>query len=1639
MRLKKALAYVMSAAMFIGLIPAAGLAPDAEVSVKAADTVDAAIYAVPSSDYTSAWENLNGINNPDFEPSASNMVSTGLGWGNWPQDAGSGHYIQYDWDYEITTDAFQIYWYDDGGGTRVPKEISFEYLDDNGTSWKPLNMISEYNSITAVNRYNFVSVEKVTTKGIRMNMTVADSAQAMGVYRFKVMVQPDDAFTDQVLAYVSQTLSIGPRLSANMQLTESLPNGVKVTWTEDHDALEIVNGNQLIVTRGDEDVAGTITAHISFNGKTADKEFSVTAAKKVPEIEGMLAKYDFSGLSGTLPAGTYISDISGHGNDAAVRGSGVTASDNAITLPGGAYGSSAGYVELPKGMFDGQDQLTLSMWIKNDQGPVWTSAFFFGKDTESYFMINPENPTSDTAKMCITWSGSGGETGLSPGSDISDGPVTGSDWTHYTAVITENSITGYINGEKYKTYALSRKVSDMGTGLSSFIGRSFYPDPFFMGSVKAVSIYNIPMDDKQVGELYTEGLTDTEILQNVSKALDIPEVKDNVLSTSMYDSLTLDSSVLGDLVTIDWESSDESVIGTDGKINAPDENKTVKLTAVLKIRDTALRKEFNILVLAKDETAYEMTVDMNDKGVDISKELFGLFYEDINSAGDGGLSPEMVKNNSFENYYDVATPNEVEHGNQSTWKWSWSSSNSSNFVVEQKDGLNENNTNYAKITGNMTLTNNGFAEIYDSSAAAMPIVKGNSFDFSMFMKADSSYAGSVKVKAVNASGTAITDEKQLTLVKDGTWQKVSETLTGNATEKGKLVLTFEGANASDAMYIDMVSLIPQDSYGYGNKNYAYGAGIRKDLVDRLKALKPSFIRFPGGCVVEGDSGKNSFYNWENSVGPLEERKATANYWGKQEYFYDYLDNLKYGYMMSYEFGYHEILTLCEDLGAEAFPILSAGIYCQFKDSAQAASGKELDQFAKYATDLLDYCWGDPNSSDEQQAYWAKKRVQNGHTEPFELHYMGIGNENWNDSSRGVNYFDNFEYIKNIVDAYGKKNYPERYADFTLISSTGPYAEGSMMDDAWNWVNKSMPGETLVDEHYYMGLSWMLDNTHRYDSYKRLEEGGSDVFVGEYAVNSSINTLEAAIGEAAYMTGLERNADIVRHASYAPLLQKVGAANWSPNLIYFDEYNTMGTPNYYVQYMYSNNYGSAIVNTKLNKVNNSGNYTALSDRQKDIYQVSSMDEQYIYLKLVNHDSYDKGITIRYPGVSDGAEAEIICLSGDGEAVNDMGNETVIPVSKKSTVMNGELKYVVPAMSFTVIKVKYTDFAYEKLTGDLSISGEAQSGSTVCAVIAGSNNTGKYSYQWKADGNDIAGAVSRTYTIPGSMAGKKISVTVTSSKETGELSAEMNGKVDEKEKPDKSSLKAAIERAEQYNQSDYTKESWDMLMKELERAKDVLNNEDATEAEVEGTLFLLQEAIDWLKSADNPTEPPEETQAPDDTKPEPTKAPDDKPDTSPSPSPSPSSVPDDNTQKMPEDTVKNGDTAVIDGVEYCAADVEKGQAAACGVSSKTLKKIRIADSVVIKGTSLKVTSVNAGVFAGMKKLKKVTIGKNVTSIGKKAFFKDKKLKSVVIKSKKLKKVKAKAFAGINKKAAAKVPKACKKKYKKLLKNKGKLLIK
>lgn len=801
---------------------------------------------------------------------------------------------------------------------------------------------------------------------------------------------------------------------------------------------------------------------------------------------------------------------------------------------------------------------------------------------------------------------------------------------------------------------------------------------------------------------------DEFVVSAAANSLEIPEVKKGRVASRICKKLTLPATAMNNRVNVTWKSKNPDVIADDGTVKSPAQDTKVTLTATCtKADQPSIKKDrdIEIMVLSDKTTEYAMTIDRTKKGVDISQELYGVFYEDINSSADGGLSAELVKNNSFENYQNLhATTSPAVKGDQRSWKLHWNSSNAANFVVERTDGLNNNNKNYAKITGNQTLSNHGFVGRATLDKSAMAIRKDMKYDFSMYMKAASNYAGTVKVKVVDDAGTVLTNEATLNLKKDGTWQKVSTSLTGNAQKLGTLVLTFEGAGAADAMYIDMVSLIPTDGYGYGNKNYSYGAGLRKDLVEKLQQLGPDFIRFPGGCVVEGSYGLDGYYNWEDSVGPLEERRAIGSYWGSPWKSVNYgtgQDN--YGYMMSYQFGYHEILTLCEDLGAQPFPILSAGIFCQFTEDASASvSGEQLKPFADHATHLIDYCWGDPNSSDATQAQWAKKRVANGHEEPFDLNYLGIGNENWEQPELGVSYYANFKWIKDYVEKYVKEHYPNR--EITLISSTGPYYQGGQNTSAWNWINRDMPGETLVDEHYYInytsdGDNTLLNSDYIYDNYKRLNEGGSNVFVGEYAghlTTTKENVLDTAISEAAYMTGLERNGDIVRHASYAPLFEREGCRDWDYNLIKFDAFDSYGTPSYYVQTMYSNNYGKHIIDTTLEEYNDKTSaYDKKPGHQTDLYYVTSEDDNYLYTKLANHADYSKEITLNYPGIKDGAEVELICLSGKASDMNTMENPTKIaPVTTKKTLTGERMTYEVPAMSLTVVKVTHTQKSEEK---------------------------------------------------------------------------------------------------------------------------------------------------------------------------------------------------------------------------------------------------------------------------------------------------------------------------------------------------------
>lgn len=1203
----------------------------------------------------------------------------------------------------------------------------------------------------------------------------------------------------------------------------------------------------------------------------------VYAQAEVSEENGdMLVHYDFSGLSGGVTDGTEIPDVSGNENHAAAKGNGLTAADGILTLPGGANGSGAGYVELPKGLFDGQKELTVSIWMKNETGAGNYTGFYIGTDANSngvptsYFLLNPQNP-SRVMKAVLTNTVNESApylTEVGPGAtnNASDSFVTGDQWALYTVVLTENSITGYLDGEKYKTYETQCSLADFGSDLLSYIGKSPYPDMFYKGGIKDLQVYTRALADDEISELYLEGMDASDILEKAKAEISIPEVTGGMVNCNFVSELTLADSAMNGMVQVNWTSSNPAVISNSGTITDPGEETTVTMTAILSYETVTVEKSIEIKVMPAGETTYSMIVDAKNEGVEISQEMIGLFFEDINSAADGGLNPEMVKNNSFETYFNVVSIEERGRGNEYSWKLHWVSDHDANFTVKQDPVvyMNENNTNYAVITGNMVLTNGGFAPMNNPNSEAMPITKDQAYDFSIWTKADDSYTGTLKVQVVNAKGEALTGEKEISLVNDGTWQKAEAVLTGTKTEKGRIKLTISGAKEADILNMDMVSLSSQDTYGYGNKNYAYGKGIRKDLAEKLLALNPSFIRFPGGCIIEGNSGRESYYNWEWSVGPLEERKAIANHWASDNGSY----TSTYSYMQSFGFGYHEILQLCEDMGAEPFPILSAGVFCQFAngDRAPAASGAELDKFAQHATHLIDYCWGDPDSADATQKEWASKRVENGHEEPFHLNYVGIGNENW-----GSKYLNNFEYIKDYVEAYVEEHYPGR--EITIISSAGPAAEDNSYQTAWDWLNEKDAGETLVDEHYYQSKEFMLNKDDRYDYYNRLDNGGSNVFLGEYATHlgSRNNNLESAICDAAYMTGVERNGDIVRHASYAPLLEKIGSTNWTQNMIHFDEYDSFATPNYYVQQMFSNNYGTQIVNTALEKagenytqnigapiigtwategyathikvtredgtvlldddfsengaggmkwetfpgstagftiadgkltllqgsgmnavwlpeaannpewynykveitvVKTGGNegfligvgakdsenyywynmggwgntktvmerartdvgrapignnfsygfkkinnneemnvtvnygingkleagYTSatvdksqdfvgnLRPYQNDIYQVASKDDKYIYLKLVNYDDYAKDIKLTYPGVAD-QKAEIICLSGNANDVNAIGNEKVAPETTTQEVKDGTMKYLVPAMSFSVIKVAY----------------------------------------------------------------------------------------------------------------------------------------------------------------------------------------------------------------------------------------------------------------------------------------------------------------------------------------------------------------
>jgi alpha-L-arabinofuranosidase len=524
-----------------------------------------------------------------------------------------------------------------------------------------------------------------------------------------------------------------------------------------------------------------------------------------------------------------------------------------------------------------------------------------------------------------------------------------------------------------------------------------------------------------------------------------------------------------------------------------------------------------------------------EKGKPISDLLLGIFFEDINYAADGGLYAELVQNRDFE--YALNDKKGRDKSWNSTHSWTLKGENTS-FTIDSISPVHINNAHYAVLETKLpgaSLLNSGFDGIV--------VKKGEKYDFSLFTKSLDGKGGKLLVRLVDKKG-AVLAQSNLS-VPSGGWKNVKAVLNADG-DAADASLELQPLSAG-RLALDMISLFPQKTFK-GRKN-----GLRADLAHTIADIHPRFVRFPGGCVAHGD-GIENIYRWKNSIGPLEARKPLRNLWG---------------YHQTTGLGYFEYFQFCEDIGALPLPVIAAGVPCQNSSTGGAGQQggipmEEMDEYIQEILDLVEWANGDVNTK------WGKKRAEAGHPKPFNLKYIGIGNE---DLITDI-FEERFTMIFNAV----KKKYPE----ITVIGTVGPTFEGTDYEEGWEIATKlKVP---MVDEHYYQNPGWFIYNQDYYDRYDRTK---SKVYLGEYAAHlpGRPNNLETALAEALYLTGLERNGDVVSMTSYAPLLAKEGHTQWNPNLIYFDNATVKPTVGYEVQKLYGNNSGNEYLPGTINVSNN----------------------------------------------------------------------------------------------------------------------------------------------------------------------------------------------------------------------------------------------------------------------------------------------------------------------------------------------------------------------------------------------------------------------------------------------------------------------
>ncbi|MDR2956441.1 MAG: carbohydrate binding domain-containing protein [Prevotella sp.] len=634
------------------------------------------------------------------------------------------------------------------------------------------------------------------------------------------------------------------------------------------------------------------------------------------------------------------------------------------------------------------------------------------------------------------------------------------------------------------------------------------------------------------------------------------------------------------------------------------------------------------------QQVYEFELDTKKIGSPIQSTMYGLFFEDINFGADGGLYAELVKNRSFD------FP-------QSLMGW-----NTFGKVEVRKDNLLfDQNPTYLLLSGSghphkwTGIENEGFRGI--------GFKKDATYRFSVWAKKVSGEEDQkIRVEFIDSKSNNIGSQELA--INSYDWGKYEMIMPAKVTEaKGRLRIFF---TTKGTIAVDHVSLFPTDTYK-GREN-----GLRKDLAEALADIHPGVFRFPGGCIVEG-TDLDTRYDWKKTVGPVENRPVNENRW-----HYTFTHRFFPDYYQSYGLGFYEFFLLSEDIGAEPLPVLNCGLACQYQNNGEHCHIPvgDLDSYIQDALDLIEFANGAVTST------WGKLRAEMGHPEPFNLKYIGIGNEQW-----GREYVERLEPFVKAIRA--------KYPQVKIIGSSGPSSDGKEFDYLWPEMKRLKAD--LVDEHYYKDPDWFLSNAGRYDNYDRK---GPAVFAGEYASHDHStgkqNNFLSALSEAAFMTGLERNADIVHMCTYAPLFAHVDGWQWNPDMIWFDNLYMVKTPNYYIQQLYAQNKGTNVM-----KLVRSIDKNAITG-QDGLYSSAVYDKERncFIIKIVNISKEAKDIKIKLAGFNKKTNFTVgdcvMVQHDDMRAINTLDLPSVIvPQKTEAYIDSNTLSAKAQPQSFNIYKI------------------------------------------------------------------------------------------------------------------------------------------------------------------------------------------------------------------------------------------------------------------------------------------------------------------------------------------------------------------